>query len=89
MEVWPSEFKMELANCSEPDPDLDTDATGTRDVHTTKDNWMNTELYNELYWVPGTENEYNFKNIITNPSALKPIFGAFGFINDDHKVSPW
>lgn len=43
-------------------------------------------MFNKLYEIPGLEGEINFKNIITNPAALKKIFENMSRLPDDHKI---
>jgi hypothetical protein len=43
-------------------------------------------MFSKLYEIPGMDGEVNFKNIITNPAALKKIFENLSRLPDDHKI---
>jgi hypothetical protein len=82
-EERPTAFKKFITGeTSEIEDNFETDVTGTmvlEDLDTIEGRGV---LFNQLYEIPGTELELNFKNIITNPPALKKIFARFDLISD-------
>lgn len=81
----PTNFIEKLKDGAESDDEMESDATKAFDDIAALDNSKN--LFEELYRIPGVDDEINIKNIITNPRAFKKILSNLPKHTDEVKVS--
>lgn len=82
----PTDFIDELKDGVASAEDIESDATRAFDNNVALDNTQ--DLFQELYRIPGVDDEINIKNIITNPKAFKKILQNLPKHTDQVKVSP-